>query len=125
MSWEVYQTFISELPKPDSDTIVKKYGVDFESEGGALTLPMGYVCSTKDYCPNDYELCMRQHDSGWLIFGCISQDYYRWVNEFAAIHAIYGNVWGNFEDEVYADSEEGFRHFMDNHTPEAWNYGDI
>jgi hypothetical protein len=34
-------------------------------------------------------------------------------------------VWGNFEDTVFADSEEGYNHFIENHPPESWDYWDI
>ena len=66
-----------------------------------------------------------ENESGWVITGDIKEDYYTWVNEFEAVHPIYGKVWGNFEYEVYADSEEGYEHFFQNHTPEEWDYWDI
>jgi hypothetical protein len=90
--------------------IEKKFGVDFYSYGGALTLS-----------PE----CVGNNDSGWRIEGEIQEDYYRWVNEFSATHPQYGRVWGNFEDVVYADSEEGYEHFYANHEPDAWDYLDI
>ena len=63
--------------------------------------------------------------SGWEISGEIINDYYEWVNTFMAEHPIYGKVYGDFEDIVFADSNEGFRHFFENHPPCAWDYGDI
>ena len=104
--------------------IVKKFGVDFHSEDGALTLNPGEVC---DKFPiMDYrEVLERTHDDGWTISGAVYEDYYEWVNDFKAYHPKYGRVWGNFEEEVYADSEEGFKHFYENHEPMAWDYGDI
>lgn len=90
--------------------ITKKFGVDFKSEYGALTL-------------NPEEI--GEHPDGWIISGEVHEDYYEWVNEFEAHHPTYGKVWGNFEEEVYAESEEGFQHFYKNHTPVAWDYGDI
>jgi hypothetical protein len=95
--------------------ITKKYGVDFESNcngSPALTL-----------YPDDIR--NSPHIDGWTITGNIHEDYYEWVNEFQATHPIYGKVWGNFEDEVFADSEDGFKHFYENHPPEAWDYYDI
>lgn len=63
--------------------------------------------------------------SGWVITGKICDDYYQWVRDFEAVHAAYGRVWGSFEDIVYADSEEGFNHFYENHHPHEWDYWDI
>ena len=47
------------------------------------------------------------------------------VAEYKAIHQTFGKVWGNFEDKVFADSEEGYNHFIENHPPERWDYWDI
>lgn len=47
------------------------------------------------------------------------------VNYFEAKHPTYGRVWGDFEDKVSADSEEGYQHFWVHHEPEAWDYWDI
>lgn len=66
-----------------------------------------------------------ENDSGWVISGEIHEDYYQWVNDFEAVHPVYGKVWGNFELEVYADTEEGYNHFIENHPPEEWDYWDI
>ena len=90
--------------------VKKEFGKDLNSEGGALTLS-----------PDDLGI----NSDGWTITGKIYEDYYEWVNDFEAHHDKYGNVWGNFESEVYADSEEGFQDFYKNHTPEAWDYADI
>lgn len=90
--------------------IEKKYGVDFISSGGALTL-------------NPSEL--GENVSGWIIFGEIKEDYYEWINYFEASHPIFGKVWGDFEDIVYADSEEAYEDFYKNHPPEEWDYWDI
>jgi len=66
-----------------------------------------------------------EHESGWVIKGEVHCDYYSWVNEFIAEHPEYGKVWGDFEQTVYADSEEGYNHFFLNHPPSEWDYGDI
>lgn len=95
-------------------TVIKQFLVDFHSYYGALTLDPDYVLNTQS--------------SGWKITGGIHYDYtYRvgWLNEFEAVHPFYGKVWGNFEDKVYADTEEGFNHFYKNHPPKAWDYQDI
>lgn len=65
------------------------------------------------------------NESGWTIVGDIHEDYFEWVNEFEATHPIYGRVWGDFENTVYADSDVGYEHFYKNHTPQSWDYWDI
>ena len=65
------------------------------------------------------------NDSGWTVKGRIHDDYVEWVNEFSAQHPQYGRLWGDFGETVFADSEEGFKHFVSNHKPTAWNYADI
>ena len=65
------------------------------------------------------------NDSGWHIEGDVHEDYYEWVNEFKATHNNGWEVWGDFEDIVYATSEEAFNHFIDNHPPNEWDYQDI
>ena len=93
--------------------IVKVYGVDFQSNNAcapALTLD-----------PED----VGSHEDGWVIEGEVHEDYFEWVNYFEANHPVFGRVWGDFEDKVYADSEEGFKHFYEHHTPTAWDYWDI
>lgn len=101
--------------------IEKKFGIDFKSEEGALTLRQKDV--TEGLEENGTH--KRTHNSGWTIEGLIHEDYYIWVNEFKALHPKYGKVYGDFESIVYANSEEGFKHFYEHHTPEAWNYEDI
>lgn len=102
-------------------TIVKRFGVDFESAGGALTLDPSEVCSNGE----DRGKHTKLHNDGWEITGVVQEDYFVWVNYFEANHPKYGRVWGDFEEEVFADSEEGFKNFYDNHAPEAWDYYDI
>jgi len=65
------------------------------------------------------------NESGWTITGDVHEDYYEWVNEFEASHPVYGRVWGDFEQIVYADSDAGYVHFFENHTPQSWDYWDI
>ena len=90
--------------------ITKKYNIDFHSNGGALTLS-----------PD----CIGKHENGWTITGKIHEDYYEWVNEFEAQHETFGKVWGDFENEVYADSLEAYNDFIKHFEPEAWDYDDI
>lgn len=101
--------------------MIKLYGVDFTSDGGALTLPVDAV-TTDDV---DSGTHTRRHDSGWIITGAVQEDYFRWVNSFSAYHPTYGIVAGDFEDEIYASSEEAFSHFYKNHPPDEWDYNDI
>lgn len=67
----------------------------------------------------------RTHSDGWTIRGRIAEDYYYWINDFEAIHPVYGRVWGNFEFEVYADSKTGYELFVKNHPYQRWDYYDI
>lgn len=101
--------------------VTKKFGIDFHSSGGALTLPRWAVSDEKVTSGTH----TRTHDDGWTITGDVCEDWYVWVNEFEAHHPQFGTVKGNFEDEVYADSEEGFQHFWQHHEPDAWDYWDI
>ena len=103
--------------------ITKKFGIDLISYGGALTRQKSEV--TDDNNEIYGVLFTKTHPDGWTIIGRVSSDYYEWVNEFEAFHPNYGKVWGDFEIEVFAESEEGFNHFYKNHTPEDWDYQDI
>lgn len=67
----------------------------------------------------------RTHKSGWTITGEIHEDYVEWVNHFVATHPVYGQVSGDFEEEVHASTREAFRHFYRLHRPELWDYQDI
>jgi len=70
--------------------------------------------------------CYLDHnDSGWYIEGEVVEDYYEWVNQFAAFHEDFGFVMGDFEQEIYASSVEAFEHFLNNHSPDCWDYMDI
>ena len=102
--------------------VIKKFGVDFHSHGGALTLPQSYVVDNEDVESGTHT---RTHDSGWTITGMLHEDYFVWVNEFEAKHPVYGEVKGDFEREVVATSQEAFEHFYRHHPPEAWDYQDI
>lgn len=101
--------------------ITKRFGIDFFSGGGALTLPVSAV--SKDQ-PSGGEHSLK-HKSGWIIKGFVHEDYYTWVNEFEATHPKLGRVWGDFESEVHATSQKAFAHFWEYHEPEAWDYMDI
>jgi hypothetical protein len=101
--------------------ITKKFGVDFEIGDGALTLHPSEVTETDA----ESGIHTRTHADGWTITGEIHEDYYTWVNAFEATHPTLGRVWGDFENEVFADNDAGFAHFYKHHQPEAWDYGDI
>ena len=100
--------------------ITKKFGIDFYSSGEALTLPSSYVSYGESIGEN-----VKTHENGWTISGDICEDYYSWVNKFEAVHPELGKVWGDFEDEVYADSKVGYQDFYENFPPKAWDYQDI
>lgn len=102
--------------------ITKYFGKDFNSEGGALTLEVSEVTDVAGIESGTHSLT---HGDGWAISGEVREDYYTWVNDFEALHPQFGKVWGNFENEVYADSEEGFADFFAKHAPTAWDYADI
>lgn len=101
--------------------VVKRYHADFQSPGGALTLSVSEVGCGRDV-PGFQS---RTHDDGWTITGEVHEDYYTWVNYFEATHPLLGLVWGDFEDLVFASSEDAFRNFYANHSPDAWDYHDI
>jgi len=60
----------------------------------------------------------RHQTSGWAIQGTIVQgETMDWVESFEASHPLYGDIWGNFNSNVYAETEEAFQDFYTNHTP--------
>lgn len=63
--------------------------------------------------------------TGWEVSGEIQEDYYEWVNYFEATHPKYGHVKGDFEDVVYASSQEAFDMFMQDVGYDDWDYWDI
>lgn len=65
------------------------------------------------------------HSDGWTVSGYIKVDYLEWVNEFSAKHPTFGCVRGNFEEDVYADSLDGYLDFIKHHPPYEWDYQDI
>ena len=99
---------------------IYKFGRDFSSEGGALTLNPKEVG-----VDNVIGRHTKTHLDGWTIEGEVVEDYYYWINEFKACHPKFGKVWGNFEDKVYTEKRSGFKDFYEKHTPEAWDYDDI
>lgn len=101
--------------------ITKRFGADFHSAGGALTLEPTEVSELGDVTGHH----TRTHADGWTISGTVTEDYFYWVNEFEARHPTLGRVWGDFESEVHADSEEAFADFWAKHQPGAWDYDDI
>lgn len=64
-------------------------------------------------------------ETGWTINATISEDYYRWINDFDAFHPVHGRVAGNFESIVRASSEKAYEQFIKDHPYEEWDYGDI
>lgn len=78
-----------------------------------------------DYTVNDGITYTRTHSDGWTISGCITEDWFEWVNDFVATKKDGSFVKGNFEDEIQASSIKAVRDFLRNHTPSAWDYWDI
>lgn len=68
---------------------------------------------------------LKTNSSGWEIEGEVHEDYYKWVNHFVAYHPEYGIVKGDYEDCIEAESKEAYEHFVKNHPPQIWDYGDI
>jgi len=105
--------------------IIKKFGKDFHSKEGALTLDPDEVKGI--YYGND--VCVKKHDDGWIIVGRIHEDGLAWVNDFVAYNTKHDwPAWwvaGDFEEEVIASCEEAFNDFYEKHKPRAWDYGDI
>lgn len=100
-----------------------KYSVKFEKIGSdATTLPFEYVCDKEEAQAGFFS---RLHANGWTISGLVHEDYYYWVNSFEAHHPVFGRVWGDFEEEVFADSEEGYAAFYECFPPDSWDYWDI
>lgn len=82
--------------------------------------PMGALTLRPNY--------LKESRGGWMLAGKVHEDYYEWINGFAAIKDDWGNddiVCGNFETEVWATSQEAYDDFIKNFPPEVWNYGDI
>ena len=94
----------------------KTYKKDFRYPNGSY--------SEYDLDPNDSNKGLRYPD-GWLINLTTSYDHYEWVDCFTADHPDYGNIWGDFKTVVYADSEEGFEHFIKHHPTKYYDCGDI
>lgn len=103
--------------------VIKKFGTDFNSDGGALILTPSEV-SENGYTKYG-DIQQKTHPDGWTVKGVVHKNNYAWVNDFEATHPVYGKVWGNFESQVFADTEEGYNHFYINHKPEAWDYHEI
>jgi len=101
--------------------IKKICGKDYQNKEGALTLD---TLDVQDVRLSDGRY-VKVNKSGWTIIGEIHEDYFEWVNEFEAYHKKYGVVYGDFEIEVFATSEEAYNHFYKHHKPKVWDYGDI
>jgi hypothetical protein len=44
-----------------------------------------------------------------------------YVQEFKAVHPQLGQVWGDFDDKVFATSEKAFRDFYSKYQPFQWD----
>jgi hypothetical protein len=97
--------------------------LDWEYHGSACNFRTDLITDAKD--PYSNENYTKLHPSGWKISGQVRENYYSWVQEIEASHVEYGVVKGDFEKEVFASSQWAFDHFMKNHPPRNWDYGDI
>lgn len=98
-----------------------KFGKDFSSMGGALTLNPEEVQDGERRIGE----FSKTHPDGWTIRGLVKVDYYYYVNDFYASHPKFGDVFGNFEKEVWAEKKTGFKDFFKKHKPLDWDYNDI
>jgi hypothetical protein len=101
---------------------------EFEAAPGFI--PEGYTCSLEpeEVMPghqNETGVFCHRHEDKWMIKGNIHEDAYYWVDSFVAYHPQYRFVFGDFNDVVYASSEEGYKHFIAHHAPNTWDLGDI
>jgi hypothetical protein len=107
--------------KKENEVFIYKPEEDFPRKDSALTIDPSEVCD--DNSDSGYH--KKTHKDGWTIEGKIHEDYYTWVNEFKAEHPTLGKVWGDFEEAVFSEQEEGFKDFYAKHPPSSWDYGDI
>ncbi len=98
------------------------YEVRFADDSMAHTLDAEEVCENHGSLTG---FSSRTHADGWTISGDIKEDWYYWVNTFEAHHPVFGRVWGDFEDVVFADSQQGYEAFCASHPPRTWDYQDI
>ncbi len=85
-------------------------------------------CDVIDNFDKDKEyhgVYIKTHKDGWVIIGEVETDWYTWVNEFRAHHPKYGQVFGDFETQVYFESKRGYNHFVKYHHFKEWDYKDI
>lgn len=102
----------------------KRLKVDYYAMYPAISLDTSCVMDGNEVLVDD-EINTRIHEDGWTISGFPIRDYFEWVDVFYATHPVHGRVWGNFGDEVSADSVEGFENFYLHHTPYFWDMADI
>lgn len=101
-------------------TVLKRNGFDLISRnGGALNLCGEYLDGVKD---GNFT---KTYDNGWTLSGYAQDDWRLWVNLFFATHHKYGMVWGDFEINVFAETEEAYQDFVKHFPPMDWDYHDI
>jgi hypothetical protein len=118
----------SETNCPECEELKLREVCDFQvpleptPEGMRTTLNPEEVVSDHQY---ETGLYCHRHPDKWMIKGIIYEDAYYWVEDFVAYHPKYKFVFGNFEEDVYASSEEAYKDFISKHTPHTWDGGDI
>jgi hypothetical protein len=106
------------------ETIIKIAGIDYlYDDEYALSLDVKEVA--KDSNTIHGKIYSRVHGDSWRITGEVIEDHFAWVGYFEAEHPKFGDVWGNFDDKVYADSEDAFKNFYKKHKPYSWNPEEI
>ena len=132
---KIIRSILSEQNLP----VIKRSEVDFSGGGDHLVLPFSDVVDPAKYPdfpyvkigapPIDLQTTVfsRTHPDGWTITGKVRdwEDYFQGVEDFTARHPRFGKVSGNFNNEVRADSEDGYADFYRQHPPRRWNPGEI
>jgi hypothetical protein len=55
----------------------------------------------------------------------IVSDYYVWIENFIAVHPIYGTIIADLRNEIIADSKEAYDNFIINHPMKEFDLWDI
>jgi len=75
-----------------------------------------YSRRMKEY--NKNRIYKKKHPSGWKISAKINEDYILFISDFKASHPHYGKLYGDYDKIIYAESDEAYNHFIENHPPD-------
>jgi hypothetical protein len=68
----------------------------------------------------------KKHSSGWEIKACLEyDDYYSYVENFVAIHPVYGKITADLSKEIIAESKKAYEHFILHHPLKVFNFANI